>query len=275
MNPIEIKNLNFSYDQTQDVVKDVSFVVKKGSYTTLIGHNGSGKSTIAKLIIGLLEKEKGSILIDGEELRLETIEGIRRKIGIVFQNPDNQFIGATVRDDIAFGLENHQVAPSEMDEIIENYAKEVGMSEYLDHEPTRLSGGQKQRVAIAGILSMKPEILILDEATSMLDPEGKEDINNLVKQLHKENNMTILSITHDVEEVLKSDHVIVMYEGRIVKDGTPSEVMKNEEELVRLKLAAPYSVRLANELKKLGIPVKQAWDMEGMVDELCQLLLNK
>ena len=275
MNPIEIKNLNFSYDQTQDVVKDVSFVVKKGSYTTLIGHNGSGKSTIAKLIIGLLEKEKGSILIDGEELSLETIEGIRRKIGIVFQNPDNQFIGATVRDDIAFGLENHQVAPSEMDEIIENYAKEVGMSEYLDHEPTRLSGGEKQRVAIAGILSMKPEILILDEATSMLDPEGKEDINNLVKQLHKENNMTILSITHDVEEVLKSDHVIVMYEGRIVKDGTPSEVMKNEEELVRLKLAAPYSVRLANELKKLGIPVKQAWDMEGMVDELCQLLLNK
>ena len=275
MNPIEIKNLNFSYDQTQDVVKDVSFVVKKGSYTTLIGHNGSGKSTIAKLIIGLLEKEKGSILIDGEELSLETIEGIRRKIGIVFQNPDNQFIGATVRDGIAFGLENHQVAPSEMDEIIENYAKEVGMSEYLDHEPTRLSGGQKQRVAIAGILSMKPEILILDEATSMLDPEGKEDINNLVKQLHKENNMTILSITHDVEEVLKSDHVIVMYEGRIVKDGTPSEVMKNEEELVRLKLAAPYSVRLANELKKLGIPVKQAWDMEGMVDELCQLLLNK
>ena len=223
----------------------------------------------------MLEKEKGSILIDGEELSLETIEGIRRKIGIVFQNPDNQFIGATVRDDIAFGLENHQVAPSEMDEIIENYAKEVGMSEYLDHEPTRLSGGQKQRVAIAGILSMKPEILILDEATSMLDPEGKEDINNLVKQLHKENNMTILSITHDVEEVLKSDHVIVMYEGRIVKDGTPSEVMKNEEELVRLKLAAPYSVRLANELKKLGIPVKQAWDMEGMVDELCQLLLNK
>ena len=275
MNPIEIKNLNFSYDQTQDVVKDVSFVVKKGSYTTLIGHNGSGKSTIAKLIIGLLEKEKGSILIDGEELSLETIEGIRRKIGIVFQNPDNQFIGATVRDDIAFGLENHQVAPSEMDEIIENYAKEVGMSEYLDHEPTRLSGGQKQRVAIAGILSMKPEILILDEATSMLDPEGKEDINNLVKQLHKENNMTILSITHDVEEVLKSDHVIVMYEGRIVKDGTPSEVMKNEEELVRLKLAAPYSVRLANELKKLGIPVEQAWDMEGMVDELCQLLLKK
>jgi energy-coupling factor transport system ATP-binding protein len=275
MNPIEVKDLNFSYDQHLDVVKDVSFTVERGSYTTLIGHNGSGKSTIAKLIIGLLEKEQGSILIDGEELNNETVESIRRKIGIVFQNPDNQFIGATVRDDIAFGLENHQVDPKDMDAIIEKYAGEVGMIEYLNHEPTRLSGGQKQRVAIAGILAMKPEILILDEATSMLDPEGKEDINSLVKQLHKENNMTILSITHDVEEVMKSDHVIVMYEGRIVKDGLPSEMMLNEQELVRLKLDAPYSVKLSNELSKLGIKLKNAGNMEGMVDELCQLLLKK
>ena len=275
MNPIEVKDLNFSYDQHLDVVKDVSFTVERGTYTTLIGHNGSGKSTIAKLIIGLLEKEQGSILIDGEELNNETVESIRKKIGIVFQNPDNQFIGATVRDDIAFGLENHQVEPSEMDAIIEKYAGEVGMIEYLNHEPTRLSGGQKQRVAIAGILAMKPEILILDEATSMLDPEGKEDINSLVKQLHKENNMTILSITHDVEEVMKSDHVIVMYEGRIVKDGHPSKVMLNEQELVRLKLDAPYSVKLANELSKLGIKVNNSWNLEGMVDDLCQLLLKK
>ncbi len=275
MNPIEVKDLNFSYDQHLDVVKDVSFTVQRGSYTTLIGHNGSGKSTIAKLIIGLLEKEQGSILIDGEELNNDTVETIRRKIGIVFQNPDNQFIGATVRDDIAFGLENHQVNPLEMDAIIEKYAREVGMSDYLNHEPTRLSGGQKQRVAIAGILAMEPEILILDEATSMLDPEGKEEINSLVKQLHKENNMTILSITHDVEEVLKSDHVIVMFEGRIVKDGLPSKVMLNEQELVRLKLDAPYSVKLSNELSKLGIKVNKSWDMEGMVDELCQLLLKK
>ncbi len=275
MNPIEVKDLSFSYDQHLDVVKDVTFTVKRGSYTTLIGHNGSGKSTIAKLIIGLLEKEQGSILIDGAELNNDTVETIRRKIGIVFQNPDNQFIGATVRDDIAFGLENHQVNPLEMDAIINTYAHEVGMSEYLDHEPSRLSGGQKQRVAIAGILAMKPEILILDEATSMLDPEGKDEINTLVKQLHKENNMTILSITHDVEEVLKSDHVMVMYEGRIVKDGHPSTVMLNEQELVRLKLDAPYSVKLSNELSKLGIKVNKSWDMEGMVDELCQLLLKK
>ena len=275
MNPIEVKDLNFSYDQHLDVVKDVSFTVERGTYTTLIGHNGSGKSTIAKLIIGLLEKEQGSILIDGEELNNDTVESIRKKIGIVFQNPDNQFIGATVRDDIAFGLENHQVDPTEMDAIIEKYAGEVGMIEYLNHEPTRLSGGQKQRVAIAGILAMKPEILILDEATSMLDPEGKEDINALVKQLHKENNMTILSITHDVEEVMKSDHVIVMYEGRIVKDGHPSKIMLNEQELVRLKLDAPYSVKLSNELSKLDIKVNNSWNLEGMVDELCQLLLKK
>lgn len=275
MNPIEVKDLNFSYDQHLDVVKDVSFTVQRGTYTTLIGHNGSGKSTIAKLIIGLLEKERGSILIDGDELNHETVESIRRKIGIVFQNPDNQFIGATVRDDIAFGLENHQVDPSMMDSIIEKYAGEVGMIEYLNHEPTRLSGGQKQRVAIAGILAMEPEILILDEATSMLDPEGKEEINALVNQLHKENNMTILSITHDVEEVMKSDHVIVMYEGRIVKDGHPSKIMLNEQELVRLKLDAPYSVKLSNELSKLGIKLSNSWNMEGMVDELCQLLLKK
>lgn len=275
MNPIEVKDLNFSYDQHLDVVKDVSFTVERGSYTTLIGHNGSGKSTIAKLIIGLLEKEQGSILIDDQELNNENVESIRRKIGIVFQNPDNQFIGATVRDDIAFGLENHQVDPSKMDAIIEKYAGEVGMIEYLDHEPTRLSGGQKQRVAIAGILAMEPEILILDEATSMLDPEGKEEINALVNQLHKENNMTILSITHDVEEVMKSDHVMVMYEGRIVKDGHPSKIMLNEQELVRLKLDAPYSVKLSNELSKLGVKLTNTWNTEGMVDELCQLLLKK
>lgn len=273
--PIEVSKLKFSYDQILDVVKDVSFRVEAGSYTTLIGHNGSGKSTIAKLLIGLLDKNAGSIKIEGEELTQETVPLIRRKIGIVFQNPDNQFIGATVQDDIAFGLENHQIESSKMNEIINTYAAQVGMSEYLNHEPTRLSGGQKQRVAIAGVLAMKPDILILDEATSMLDPEGKEDINALVQKLHEENNMTILSITHDVEEVLKSDHVIVMYDGKIVKDGMPKDVMVNEEELIQLKLDAPYSVKLAHALKRHGIKITHPTDMERMVAELCQLRLKK
>ena len=275
MKPITVQHLKFSYDLQTDVVNDVSFSVEKGSYTTLIGHNGSGKSTIAKLLIGLLEKGSGSILIDDLELTEENLEAIRRKIGIVFQNPDNQFIGATVRDDIAFGLENHQVDPLLMDDIINNFAKRVDMVKYLDQEPTRLSGGQKQRVAIAGVLAMKPEILILDEATSMLDPEGKAEINALVNQLHKEYGMTILSITHDIEEVKKSDHVIVMFDGRIVKDGSPSQVMINEKELVDLKLDAPFSVKLANALKRKGIVLKETLDTERMVAELCLLRSKK
>jgi len=275
LNPITVSHLKFSYDLQIDVVNDVSFTVEKGSYTTLIGHNGSGKSTIAKLLIGLLEKGSGSILIDDLELTEANLDQIRRKIGIVFQNPDNQFIGATVRDDIAFGLENHQVDPALMDDIINNFASRVDMIKYLDQEPTRLSGGQKQRVAIAGVLAMKPEILILDEATSMLDPEGKSEINALVNQLHNEYGMTILSITHDIEEVKKSDHVIVMFDGKIVKDGKPSEVMINEEELVSLKLDAPFSVKLANALKRRGIHLKETLDTERMVAELCLLRSKK
>lgn len=272
--PIEVKQLSFSYDQNSDVVKDVSFFVQAGSYTTIIGHNGSGKSTIAKLIIGLLEAKSGEILIDGEILSVENISQVRKKIGIVFQNPDNQFIGATVKDDIAFGLENHEIKSEDMDSIIQSYASQVGMSEYLEHEPTRLSGGQKQRVAIAGVLAMKPDILILDEATSMLDPEGKEEINALVKSLHAQNNMTILSITHDVEEVIKSDHVVVMYDGKIVMDGHPKDIMLDEAKMVSLKLDVPSSVKLALALKKYGIEIKDPTDTEGMVEALCQLRLK-
>jgi len=273
--PIVVRNLKFSYDQETDVVKNVSFSVEKGSYTTIIGHNGSGKSTIAKLLIGLLEKEEGEIMIDGKHLDMENIAEIRNKIGIVFQNPDNQFIGATVRDDIAFGLENHNVDPLEMDSIINRFAEEVNMTSYLDHEPTRLSGGQKQRVAIAGVLAMSPEILILDEATSMLDPLGKEDINQLVDQLHKSRQMTILSITHDIEEVVKSDHVLVMNDGQIVMDGDPEEILMKVPELVKMKLDGPFTVKLVIELKKYGINIVNPIDQEGMVSQLCQLRLKK
>jgi energy-coupling factor transport system ATP-binding protein len=275
LNPIKVNHLKFSYDLETDVVNDVSFTVEKGSYTTLIGHNGSGKSTIAKLLIGLLEKGSGEILIDDLELTEANLDVIRRKIGIVFQNPDNQFIGATVRDDIAFGLENHQVDPALMDDIINNYAARVDMSKYLDQEPTRLSGEQKQRVAIAGVLAMKPEILILDEATSMLDPEGKSEINALVNALHKEYGMTILSITHDIEEVKKSDHVLIMFDGKIVKDGHPSKIMIDEKEMISLKLDAPFSVKLANALKRRGIVLKETLDTERMVAELCLLRSKK
>jgi energy-coupling factor transport system ATP-binding protein len=272
---LEIKNLRFTYDQQTDVVKNVSFLVEKGSYTSIIGHNGSGKSTIAKLIIGLLEKSEGEIIIDGIPLNEDTVNQIRGKVGIVFQNPDNQFIGSTVRDDIAFGLENHQVPQQDMDDIITHFAKEVGMSEYLENEPTRLSGGQKQRVAIAGVLAMKPDILILDEATSMLDPKGKEEVNSLVDEIHREHNMTIISITHDIEEVVKSDYVFVMNEGEFVMQGKPQDVLLHAKTLIDIDLDVPFTVKMALALKKHGVSIDEPMNMKRMVEQLCQLRLSK
>ena len=274
MKKIEIEHLSFSYDEQIKALDDVSFSIEEGSYTVIVGHNGSGKSTIAKLLIGLLEAQNGTIHVDGIELKEETVYDIRDKVGIVFQNPDNQFIGATVADDIAFGLENHQVPHEQMQQIIEEFAARVNMSKYLNSEPTKLSGGQKQRVAIAGVLAMRPQILIFDESTSMLDPQGKAEINALVKKIHEETGITIISITHDIEEMVSSDHVIVMKEGHVVMDGTPSEVLNNEEELVQMQLDIPFSLKFVNEMKKHGISLKREIRMEKVVDELCRLRLE-
>ena len=275
MGIIDVDKLTFSYDEKTDAIHEVSFSIEKGQYCTIVGHNGSGKSTVAKLLTGLLEKKSGSIVIDGLELNIENLRKIRNKIGIVFQNPDNQFIGSTVRDDIAFGLENHCVEQVEMDPIIEEFSNRVGMHDYLNSEPTRLSGGQKQRVAIAGVLAMHPDIIIFDEATSMLDPQGKDEIKKVIMDLHKERNLTILSITHDIDEVTTSDYVLVMDEGQIILKGTPEEVFKKEDQLKETQFDLPYSMKLAKELDKLGVHIKDRMTMEGMVDELCQLHLKK
>lgn len=275
MGIIDVDKLTFSYDEKTDAVHEVSFSIEKGQYCTIVGHNGSGKSTVAKLLTGLLEKKSGSIVIDGLELNIENLRKIRNKIGIVFQNPDNQFIGSTVRDDIAFGLENHCVEQVEMDPIIEEFSNRVGMHDYLNSEPTRLSGGQKQRVAIAGVLAMHPDIIIFDEATSMLDPQGKDEIKKVIMDLHKERNLTILSITHDIDEVTTSDYVLVMDDGQIILKGTPEEVFKKEDKLKETQFDLPYSMKLAKELDKLGVHIKDRMTMEGMVDELCQLHLKK
>lgn len=269
---LEIKNLSFNYEQgREDALKDISFSVKKGSYTTIIGHNGSGKSTVAKLLVGLLEKKEGSIKIAGEELTADNVYEIRDKIAIVFQNPDNQFIGSTVRDDIAFGLENHRIEPNAMDNIINYFAQEVGMSEYLDHEPTKLSGGQKQRVALAGVLAINPEILIMDESTSMLDPKGKKEVNELVDEIHARHKTTIISITHDIEEVNRADQVIVLNDGELVFDGSPKDILLLEKELKAIALDVPFSVKLAHLLKEQGIELSDILNEERMVSELCQL----
>ena len=271
MGIIEVKNLSFAYDESAKTIDEVSFSIEEGTYTTIIGHNGSGKSTIAKLIAGLLEKASGSIMVDGMELNVENLNKIRSDIGIVFQNPDNQFIGSTVRDDIAFGLENHCVPQENMDRIIEENAALVGMTKYLNQEPTRLSGGQKQRVAIAGVLAMKPKILIFDEATSMLDPQGKDEIKRVITALHGESKLTILSITHDIDEVAKSDYVIAMDGGHVAITGTPKEVFKDPEKLKKMKLDVPFSLKLSEELQACGLHVSSQITQEGLVEELCQL----
>jgi len=270
MRAIEIKNLTFSYDKQEKVFNNLSLDIEKGKYCVVLGRNGSGKSTLAKLITGLLTIQEGQIKVDGIEINEKNIYDIRNRIGIVFQNPDNQFIGATVRDDIAFGLENHLVAQDKMDQIINEYAQKVGMDKYLDKEPSNLSGGQKQRVAIAGVLAMTPDIVIFDEATSMLDPKGKKEIKEVIlkmRELFKD--MTILSITHDVEEALLADEVIVVDNGEIAIQGTPEEVFIKDDLLKKLSLDIPFVYKFKNLLGKNGIEMDTI-DIEKMVKKLCQ-----
>ncbi|MDR0934692.1 MAG: energy-coupling factor transporter ATPase [Erysipelotrichaceae bacterium] len=272
MKAIEVKDLVFSYDGSTTAVDHISFDVEQGKFVSIVGHNGSGKSTIAKLIAGLIEKKSGTITIFDKELNLDNLSQIRSKIGIVFQNPDNQFISATVKDDIAFGLENKRVSREKMVALVHEYAAKVGMSDFLNKEPSSLSGGQKQRVAIAGVLVMTPDIVILDEATSMLDPKGKSDIRDLIIKMRKENpEMTILSITHDIEEAFLADEVLVMNEGKILLSGKPSEVFKSIDVLHDVALDVPFEIELKEKLAKIGLSVQNTDNLDDLVRIICQL----
>ncbi|OLU37588.1 energy-coupling factor transporter ATPase [Ileibacterium valens] len=271
MDAIEVNNLTFSYDSETDVLKDISLRIPKGSYTTIIGHNGSGKSTIAKVLIGLLEPQAGTVKILGRELNEENLYDLRSHIGIVFQNPDNQFIGSTVADDIAFGLENRQVPQEDMQAIIEESAAKVGMNDYLNAEPTNLSGGQKQRVAIAGILAVKPDVIVFDESTSMLDPQGKASINKQIRELNKNKDRTIISITHDMDEVAQSEYVIVLENGQVMMEGTPQEIFAHQDELEKMGLALPFALKISNRLKDMGVLDHGLLSLDEVVNSLCQL----
>ena len=261
---IEIKNLKFKYnqDQTSYTLNDVSFHVKHGEWLSIVGHNGYGKSTTARLIGGLLVADSGQIIVDGQELTEETVWDIRDKIGMVFQNPDNQFVGATVEDDVAFGLENKGLPYKEMVSRVQEALSFVGMMDFKDREPARLSGGQKQRVAIAGIIAMRPSILILDEATSMLDPEGRQELIQYIEDIRQQYGMTVLSITHDLDEVAMSNRVLVLKQGKVESISSPRELFSRGSELVDLGLDIPFSALLTQKLKNQGLI-----DCEGYLTE--------
>ena len=271
---IDVKNLSFRYKESQEYydVKDITFHVKRGEWLSIVGHNGSGKSTTVRLIDGLLEAESGEIVIDGQRLTEENVWSIRRQIGMVFQNPDNQFVGATVEDDVAFGLENQGLSRQEMKKRVEEALALVGMLDFKKREPARLSGGQKQRVAIAGVVALRPAILILDEATSMLDPEGRRELIDTVKGIRKDYDMTVISITHDLEEVAMSDRVLVMKKGEIESTSSPRELFSRND-LDQIGLDDPFANQLKHSLSQNGYDLPENYLTESeLEDKLWELL---
>ena len=271
MKCVSIKDISFSYRKDYPVIKNLSLDIESGEYVSILGHNGCGKSTLARILVGLLFPKGGSIKVCDLELNAKNINEIRKKVAIVFQNPDNQFIGATVEDDIAFSLENMCVPREEMLTLVKEYAEKVGMDKYLSKEPGYLSGGQKQRVAIADALVRNPDILILDEATSMLDPQGKQDILDLVNKMRKDNpNLTVISITHDIEEAYLSERIILMNQGEIVLSCSPNELFDNAELIKKYNLELPFEVKLKNEIKQLGIEVSNKDTLDDIGEKICK-----
>ena len=271
---IDVKNLSFRYKESQEYydVKDITFHVKRGEWLSIVGHNGSGKSTTVRLIDGLLEAKSGEIVIDGQRLTEENVWNIRRQIGMVFQNPDNQFVGATVEDDVAFGLENQGLSRQEMQKRVEEALDLVGMLDFKKREPARLSGGQKQRVAIAGVVALRPSILILDEATSMLDPEGRRELIETVKGIRKDYDMTVISITHDLEEVAMSDRVLVMKKGEIESTSSPRDLFSRND-LDQIGLDNPFANQLKHSLSQNGYDLPENYLTESeLEDKLWELL---
>ena len=274
---LEIKNLTYQYEESSDIyaVNDVSFDVFRGEWVSIIGRNGSGKSTTARLIEGLMAAASGEIIIDGQTLTEKNVWELRQKVGMVFQNPDNQFVGSTVEDDVAFGMENHGVPREEMLARVNAALERVNMQEFKTKEPARLSGGQKQRVAIAGIVALRPDIIILDEATSMLDPKGRLEIIQVVREIKEQYGLTVISITHDLDEASLSDKIIVMRDGKIEQIATPDALFLNHN-LVDIGLDVPFSANVARELRQNGLQIPEKYYTESeLADFLWQSLLTK
>lgn len=275
---IELEDIHYRYheDDAREALAGVSLEIRRGEWLAIIGHNGSGKSTLAKVMNGLIEANTGSVVVNGKTLTAETVFDARRTVGMVFQNPDNQFVGTTVEDDIAFGLENIGLPREEMLERVTKVLEMVKMSEFRTKEPARLSGGQKQRVAIAGVTALEPEVIILDEATSMLDPKGRLEVISTIQKLHKEKKITVISITHDLDEAAQADRVVLMEQGQIQQIGTPKEIFKLGSKLVEKGLDVPFAEKLIEALRERGINVPEEYlDEEGLVEWLWTSVLTK
>lgn len=269
---VEFNNINFSYNLDPNLLnlKNINFKIHENEYVCVIGHNGSGKSTISKVLTNILKPLSGEIKIFGTPINYYNNKFLRDNVGIIFQNPDSQFIGLTTEDDIAFGLENKKIDPLEMRNIINEVAKTIDITHLLDKDSISLSGGQKQRVAIASVLAMNPRIMIFDESTSMLDPRGKKELKQIMLDLKKHANKTIISITHDMDEVLNADKVIVLEKGEIKMIGKPDEIFVNEASLKRMALDFPFLIKLSKHLKDKNVLSKITINLDELVDQVCK-----
>ncbi|MCK5807064.1 MAG: energy-coupling factor transporter ATPase [Mycoplasmataceae bacterium] len=266
---IKIDKLKFQYSGSDFfAIDDVTVEIPKGKYVAILGHNGSGKSTLSKLLVGLYKPTSGSITIDKTRITKKTLKTIRKKIGIVFQNPDNQFIGASVEDDIAFGLENKQLTRPVMQKLVKEYADKVGMTKHLHKEPQSLSGGQKQRVAIASTLALDPSIMIFDEVTSMLDPKGKREVLEIIKGIQKQKDKTLISITHDMDEAIMADLILVFAKGKLVASGSPQKILADKKIVDIAKIDAPFIYKVSEALSKKGI--KPTYDKKKLIGDICK-----
>ena len=268
---IIVNDVSYSYDKKINALKNVTFSVEKGEYIAVIGHNGSGKSTLARLLNGLIKPDSGEIIVDGFTVGdKQTLFEVRKRVGVVFQNPDNQLVASIVEDDVAFGPENLGIDREEIKQRIDFALTAVGMQEFRKSTPTRLSGGQKQRIAIAGVLALKPDVLILDESTAMLDPKGRREVLSVVKKLNKEQGVTVIAITHYMEEVTEADRVIVMDDGEIVMQGTPSQIFAQAEKIKKIGLELPLATYIAQKLASKGAKIGDVLTEQDLVEALCK-----
>lgn len=255
-NIIDVRNISFKYgDANKNAINDLSFSIDEGEWVSIIGKNGSGKTTLINLLDGLIKSNNGDIIVDNLKIDNKNLDNIRDKIGIVFQNPANQFVASTVKEDVAFGLENRQYDISEMHKIVDNSLKEVDMLKYKDSNPSKLSGGQQQRVALAGVIAILPKIIILDESTSMLDPKAKKIIINLINKLRIKNKLTVLSITHDMNEIQYSDRVLLLKDGNLIKNISPLKLFNELDDVENYGLEIPFSEKLRLQLEKNGFNI--------------------